>query len=125
LPKRSLNYAKGRALEYECKKVLEGMGFFVIRSAGSHSPADLCALKNGHILLVQVQKESHLPRQKEEALKAVCRKAGAIGYFAHKRRGSWFFWRVYPEMPTAPIPRLNALCRGAEPPLQPPMLNGD
>lgn len=116
---KSLNYKKGRALEYECKKVLEGMGYFCIRSAGSHSPADIVAAKRGQILLVQVQKQSHLPREKERSLKVACKQAGAIGIFAYKRRGSWFFIRVYPERPVSPQMLQEFLAGGYRPPAPP------
>jgi Holliday junction resolvase len=119
LQNKALNYKKGRALEYECKKVLEGMGYFCIRSAGSHSPADLVAAKRGSILLVQVQKGSHLPREKERALKAACKQAGAIGLFAYKRRGSWFFMRIYPERPVSPQMLTEFLAGGYRPPAPP------
>jgi len=99
----SNRYAKGRALEYECKQVLESLGYVVIRSAGSHSPADLVACRDGKIAFIQVQSDSHLPRSKEDALKAFAKRAGAIAYFAYKRRGSWFFRRIYPELPVTPI----------------------
>lgn len=39
------NYNNGRAKEYRIKKKLEEQNYFVIRSAGSHSAADLVALK--------------------------------------------------------------------------------
>lgn len=38
-------YARGRAKEYRVKKQLESEGWFVIRSAGSHSIVDLVAFK--------------------------------------------------------------------------------
>jgi len=109
------NYIKGRALEYECKRVLEKMGYFCIRSAGSHSPADIVAAKRGQILLIQVQKQSHLPREKEQALKAACKQAGAIGLFAYKRRGSWIFMRIYPEQPVSPQLRPEFVAGGCRP----------
>jgi hypothetical protein len=41
----NIRYIKGRRLEYKVKKELEKNGYIVIRSAGSHSPFDLVALK--------------------------------------------------------------------------------
>lgn len=49
-------YERGRNKEYQVKGKLEKRGYFVIRSAGSHSPCDLVAVKNKHILCVQVGK---------------------------------------------------------------------
>jgi len=42
------NYISGRRFEYKVKKFYERIGFFVVRTAGSHSPIDLIAFrKNG------------------------------------------------------------------------------
>ena len=41
------NYIKGRAYEYKAKKVLEEQGYTVVRTAGSHGPWDLMAIKEG------------------------------------------------------------------------------
>jgi Holliday junction resolvase len=43
--KEKLLYKKGRMFEYKVKDTLEKDGYFVIRSAGSHSVADLVAIK--------------------------------------------------------------------------------
>lgn len=47
LPKRTGNkhYKVGRSLEYAVKKALEQDGYTVFRSAGSHSQADLIAIR--------------------------------------------------------------------------------
>lgn len=37
------NYISGRNFEYRVKKYLEKEGWFVVRTAGSHSPVDLVA----------------------------------------------------------------------------------
>lgn len=49
------NYVSGRNFEYKVKKHLESRGYFVIRSAGSHSPVDLLAVNPTyyHILVIQ------------------------------------------------------------------------
>lgn len=39
------NYRKGRAFEYEIAAILEREGYEVMRSAGSHGPFDLVAVK--------------------------------------------------------------------------------
>ena len=49
----SNNYIIGRMFEYRVKKQLEKHGYVVFRTAGSHSPADLVALKRGVVVLVQ------------------------------------------------------------------------
>lgn len=54
----NLNYKKGSAFERKIQKHFESRGWFVIRSAGSHTPVDLVVLfKNQHLttepLLIQ------------------------------------------------------------------------
>ena len=39
------NYVKGRTLEYEVMNLFKSAGWKVVRSAGSHSPFDLVAIK--------------------------------------------------------------------------------
>jgi len=58
------NYQRGRAYEYKEKKIWEEMGYFVIRSAGSHSLFDLVAFpitKRGSIAFIQVKSGRHSP----------------------------------------------------------------
>jgi len=54
------NYQRGRAKEYRVKKKLEQQGYYVIRSAGSHSYFDLIAIhkEKREILLIQVKKRA-------------------------------------------------------------------
>ena len=62
------NYTRGRQFEYRTKKKLEAEGWVVFRSAGSHSPADLIALRTGEVMLVQCKgyegKVAHVEREK-------------------------------------------------------------
>jgi Holliday junction resolvase len=48
-------YNRGRAKEYRVMELLREEGWVVGRSAGSHSPVDIFAAKEGRILLVQVK----------------------------------------------------------------------
>ena len=51
------NYARGRRIEYRARDDLARAGYVVIRAAGSHGAADLCALKDGcPPLLVQIKR---------------------------------------------------------------------
>jgi Holliday junction resolvase len=52
------SYSKGRAFEYRVRRHLEGKGWVVFRTAGSHSPADLIALRTGEVWLVQCKATS-------------------------------------------------------------------
>jgi Holliday junction resolvase len=49
------NYRKGRRKEYAIVKDLKEQGFLAFRSAGSHSPIDICAInsKTREIFLIQ------------------------------------------------------------------------
>jgi hypothetical protein len=49
------NYIKGRRFEYEIRDNLKKAGYFVIRSAGSHSPVDLIALNKDKVLCLQLK----------------------------------------------------------------------
>jgi len=48
-------YERGRAKEYRVMEMLKKDGWVVGRSAGSHSPVDIFAAKEGRVLLVQVK----------------------------------------------------------------------
>jgi Holliday junction resolvase len=61
------NYHRGVEREHYIKKKLEKQGYFVIRSAGSHSPVDLVALKKGEIRLIQSKKSKYVrPAEKKK-----------------------------------------------------------
>ena len=65
------NYAKGRAFEYRVKKALEERGYYVIRSAGSHSITDLLAFDSKcRIYLIQC-KYGKARLSKEEKAKII------------------------------------------------------
>jgi len=48
-------YNRGRAKEYKVMEMLRVEGWVVGRSAGSHSPVDVFAAKEGRVLLVQIK----------------------------------------------------------------------
>ena len=58
-------YIKGRSFEYKIKKLLIESGAYVIRSAKSHSYADLIVLYNNSIKLLQlkVYKKKATPKE--------------------------------------------------------------
>jgi Holliday junction resolvase len=49
------NYISGRNFEYYVKRYFESMGFFVIRSAGSHTPIDLLAVHKTYSKIYLIQ----------------------------------------------------------------------
>lgn len=53
-------YRNGRAFEYKVRDVLKDRGYFVVRSAGSKSPADLIAINSKGVLLVQCKRSGRL-----------------------------------------------------------------
>lgn len=54
---KQTKYEKGRTFEYKIKTYLTRRGYFVIRAAGSHGPADLVAVRKGQRpMLVQCKK---------------------------------------------------------------------
>lgn len=63
-------YARGRAKEYKLKHLLEDEGLYVIRSAGSHSFADLIAIddKNAIIRFIQVKSRGKEKKKKRGSL---------------------------------------------------------
>lgn len=48
-------YSFGRQFEYTTKKSLEKLGFFVIRSAGSHGAIDILACKEEIVFAIQIK----------------------------------------------------------------------
>jgi len=70
---RNKRYVKGRRWEWKVKKQWEQDGFLVYRSAGSKGAADLIAIKDSQVYLIQVKVNSkptraELDRLVDEAL---------------------------------------------------------
>lgn len=59
-PKQSM-YRLGRAFEYAIRDRLKALGYFVMRSPASKSPADLVAIAPGAVLFVQCKRGGTLP----------------------------------------------------------------
>jgi len=87
-------YRRGVYFERRVRLDMEGRGWWVIRAAGSHGPADLVALKVGEPpLLIQVKADA-LPHKKEGiALAALAASVGAEGLLA-KREGRKLVYRT-------------------------------
>ncbi|MBS7659040.1 MAG: hypothetical protein QW476_04325 [Candidatus Bathyarchaeia archaeon] len=60
------SYYKGRSREYYAMRLLRKEGWICIRSAASHSPADILAAKNGVIRLIQVKSGRINLKEKKE-----------------------------------------------------------
>lgn len=65
------NYVNGRSFEYRVRDLFEAKGYFVMRSAGSRTPVDLVALKDGEILLIQCKRHGVIGSEDINILRAV------------------------------------------------------
>lgn len=84
----SRNYRNGAAFERRCKEHLEGNGYAVVRSAGSHSPADLVALCKGRVGLgIQCKRNGRLDPDEWNGFFDWCARAGIAPILAEKVRG--------------------------------------
>ncbi len=82
------NYQNGAAFERQCKENLEANGYAVMRSAGSHSPADLVALCKGRVPLgIQCKRNGRLDPDEWNEFFGWCAQAGIAPILAEKVRG--------------------------------------
>lgn len=76
------NYTRGAAFERKVAKDLEGHGYVTVRSAGSHSPADVIAMRYGTIAAVQCKLNGRLDPDEWNELWEFCVSAGATPIMA-------------------------------------------
>jgi Holliday junction resolvase len=94
------NYGNGVRFEYEMMKFYVAHGYFVMRSAGSHSPVDLIAFKvvDGRMVgyLIQCKKEKRRGSYVEDigALRAVEVGDGWKRLLLVRRRKEILVWEV-------------------------------
>jgi Holliday junction resolvase len=69
--------------------LLEEMGYLVIRSAGSHTPIDLLAAKEGVRLAVQVKVRGGLKKKEKKRFLEWAKQFDAKPVLATKKRGRW------------------------------------
>ena len=67
------NYSRGADFERRVQKYFEKQGYFVIRSAGSHSLIDLVALKGGEVQLIQCKTDGVLSVAERQQLQELAR----------------------------------------------------
>ena len=61
------HYSRGYQFEQRCKKQLERAGWYVIRSAGSHGLVDICSLRQGEVMLLQLSIPGYKsPRERDQ-----------------------------------------------------------
>lgn len=86
--RRSRNYQNGATFERQCKEDLEANGYAVMRSAGSHSPADLVAMRKGRATLgIQCKRNGRLDPGEWNEFVDWCALAGIAPVLAEKVRG--------------------------------------
>ena len=81
------NYRRGYAFEVRVRKYLESLGFYVIRSAGSHGVADLIAFKRGQNmkpLMIQCKTDGHISIEERRDLWAVAQECNCDALVASK-----------------------------------------
>ena len=77
------NYARaGRRVEHDTRHVLDGNGYWTIRSAASKGDVDIIAMKPGQVLFVQCKRSGSLPPAEWNALWALAIRLGAIPVLA-------------------------------------------
>ncbi len=79
------NYRRGRAFEYQVRDHLRERGFVVVRSAGSHTPADLVALGDLAPWIVQVKRDGRLSATERDAVLTMAKQARAWPILARYR----------------------------------------
>jgi Holliday junction resolvase len=88
-------YRLGRALEYRIRDRLREQGYDVLRTAGSHSPVDLVAIKPGQLLFIQCKRGGTMPPASWNALYDLAECVGAVPVMAENPRpGTTRYWRL-------------------------------
>jgi len=81
------NYKRGYAFELRVRKFLESIGFFVIRSAGSHGVADLLAFKRGESkrpLMIQCKTDGNISSNERKELWNIAQECNCDAVIASK-----------------------------------------
>ena len=76
------NYRRGADFERRVGRDLEGRGWSVVRSAGSHKPADVVAMRGGTTVCVQCKRDGRLPPEEWNKFLDWCLVAGAVPVMA-------------------------------------------
>jgi len=80
---RKYSAGAGRDYERKVKRFLMMMGFFAMRSAGSHGPFDVVAIDRDQVLFIQCKLGSSFPSNEElNTLYSLGRKYGAVPIIA-------------------------------------------
>lgn len=79
-------YRKGAAHEREVARLLEGAGFFVMRSPKSASPIDLLAVRAGTVYFIQCKLGGYMRPHEREAVCSLSVTHGGVALAAYGRR---------------------------------------
>ena len=82
--KENRNYVKGRTFEYKIATIFRRKGYYVVRAAGSHGPADLVAVKQKQrVIFIQCKKGTgSVDTEEHNKLFMAALEAGAIPIIA-------------------------------------------
>ena len=80
------NYARGAQFERMVVADLRKHGYIAERVAGSHSPADIHAFKDGSVMFVQCKRDGRLATDEWNAFIDYCEKASAVPVMASKEQ---------------------------------------
>lgn len=92
------NYDKGAAFEREVSKDMEGHGYKALRSAGSHKPADVVALRVGETIAIQCKCDGTLRPDEWNKFWCWCQVAGAKPVLASRRKEGRKYVIIYQEL---------------------------
>lgn len=70
------NYSRGADFERRVQRYFEKAGWFVIRSAGSHTPVDLGAFKGAEACLIQCKIDGALSVAERQQLQEIAKYTG-------------------------------------------------
>lgn len=80
------NYTRGAAFERKVAEDLAQYGYCTVRSAGSHSPADVVALRKGVILCVQCKLDGYIRPDEWNKLLEWSKAAGGVALLAQPHK---------------------------------------
>jgi Holliday junction resolvase len=84
----SKRYGHGASFEYRVRNYYKKLGYFVLRSPHSSGFADLVAIRQGEVLLIQCKMAGKLRRREKEGLFRLARSIGAKPLMVAKERPS-------------------------------------
>lgn len=88
-------YRKGRSFERLTRYKLQKLGYVVMPSPRSLGPADLLAVKNGTILLIQCKLYGTITKNERKKLIALSEQAGGMPLLCTKKEGKIIFTEIF------------------------------